>query len=1146
MPILRFALLWLALSVAGTASAALVSPTARPVVFASQSVQVDGTKTLSGYTSSVSMGGGGFGPATAPSSLPTGRGVLASQLAMPALTFANGTTATAVLAQARAWIGPNAPGGTAYQLAQTAGQYASQYGFSSVWFSYSQSVLVGAETTPRTLTWALFVDNHGRGSWGDPKLTTTTPSILYVSYASLTAPAGIPAAWVTNLNGNAGKVVWQLLSPTLQPTTAAQVIDVSGAFDEAVGASATHGSGYQKLVGAVNPSTGNCTAASTVCALLASTGAAFALVDYVYPVMPAYESVNDSYCPGGVGPCQRAIGTYTYTKLLISWCDCTNATLENAGNYSFLLKLTADRHIVDLSLNSQLLQDYSLTKASPSTPFDWTLVQPLLRADAAAMLKAQFPQVIKPTDGSGLIDYASLATPSSVLNTLPGFTQSGNETQDRYWGVSALSAQASPALAVQARCAEDGTTQFAAGYNVGPTRASDSAPAGGFVNLLWGTPASSTPTVPISPFVPFSTGSGSSTCVGFVRLANNNAQYYYTASPGCGPLEQAEGPGYTCPAGSVATTIYDATTSLSTGAPAVCLQGCPSGQPTASQAADGTISYACPDGVTTPQQLSALYVATLGDGAGCNANNGANDAYGWVTGPWSSWNNCGDGALRSRSVVCYDMTTGVAAPGLCGGGQPASSEEGYGGSCTAPPTYGWVINWGNFNSTCSATATRTGTLSCVDSTGVVAPTTALCTGTPPSTTDVEKVYTGCTYAWTAGPWSWTSTCSSAAAGTRSVTCTQSDGTPVADSFCSAAGTKPAATQTGNLTGCTYTWSPGAWGPWTSACSTNATRSRTVSCVQSDGTTVANSYCAAAGQAPATVDVSGNLAGCSYSWNQSGFSACTGGSGTFSYGTWTPASGCGLVTQTRTASCVATAGSATQTQTVTCQRSDGTTVANANCTGTAPASSQACTPTSGYSCGAATTSQAVTLNNGCTYAWVETPWTPAVGSACTGSLVQNRTVTCVNSIGQTVANSNCAAPTPAASQAVADYGGCSYAWTTGAFGTCAAGGTGTWAYGAWAPASGCGNAVAQTRTATCNVTANSSSQTRSIGCQRSDGASVATSYCPAASQPSASQACTPSSGYSCGVSGATAQSVILTNTCTYNWVPSGFGACHVGP
>jgi hypothetical protein len=116
-----------------------------------------------------------------------------------------------------------------------------------------------------------------------------------------------------------------------------------------------------------------------------------------------------------------------------------------------------------------------------------------------------------------------------------------------------------------------------------------------------------------------------------------------------------------------------------------------------------------------------------------------------------------------------------------------------------------------------------------------------------------------------------------------------------------------------------------------------------------------------------------LSTCSYSWHASGFSACTGGTAAWAYSSWTPTCGIGPTTQTRSGSCNGALNSGHATQTVTCVRTDNAVVANSFCTGSAPATSQTCTPTTG--CGVeAILTQKVTLVNKCQAAPVCVPST----------------------------------------------------------------------------------------------------------------------------------------------------------------------------
>lgn len=322
----------------------------------------------------------------------------------------------------------------------------------------------------------------------------------------------------------------------------------------------------------------------------------------------------------------------------------------------------------------------------------------------------------------------------------------------------------------------------------------------------------------------------------------------------------------------------------------------------------------------------------------------------------------------------------------------------------------------------------------------------------------------------------------------------------------------------------YSWYTSGWSSCSNSCG-SGTQSRTVYCRRSDGAQVSDSYCS--GSKPARSQNCQAYNGCTYSWQTGSWGSCTGGSGTWQYSAWTPTSGCGTVTQSRTASCVANANSASRTRSVTCRRSDGTTVADSYCGGGKPASSGACTPTSGFSCGTqGPLSQQATLTNTCRYEWAVGDWS-APSSACSESATQTRSVVCKRSDGTTVADSSCGAPKPPTTQTVVELSGCTYSWDPSGFGPCE-GGTFSWLAGEWSPDMGCGT-VEQTRTVSCAVDAGSGTRAQTVSCRRSDGVQVAEALCDAGSRPATLEACTPDHSI-CTSPPSDRRTVTLNNSC----------------
>ena len=393
---------------------------------------------------------------------------------------------------------------------------------------------------------------------------------------------------------------------------------------------------------------------------------------------------------------------------------------------------------------------------------------------------------------------------------------------------------------------------------------------------------------------------------------------------------------------------------------------------------------------------------------------------------WTSWSStCSTNATRTRSVSCLRSDGSTVPDSSCSGAKPATSET---SSQLGGCGYAWEASaFSTYSSTCSSSATRTRSVVCRRSDNTIVADSS-CSGAKPPTSETSAQYGDCGYTYIVGPWQpWNQTCSASATRYRTITCMRSDNTAVADANCP--GARPQQSETGpNYANCGYKWFAYGWSQYSSACSSTSTRARTVVCQRSDGTNVADSNCASAGPKPTSSETTAIYSGCTYSYD---------------VGEW----------QAWNQACSA---SATRYRTITCTRSDGTAVADANCPGARPQQSET---GPNYA--------------GCGYSYVVGAW-QAWNQACSASATRYRTVTCTRSDGAVVADANCPGARPQQSETGPNYSGCSYDW---------------FAYG-WSQYS-----------SACSST---SSRTRTVICRREDGTNAADSSCNPSARPPSSE------------------------------------------
>lgn len=267
---------------------------------------------------------------------------------------------------------------------------------------------------------------------------------------------------------------------------------------------------------------------------------------------------------------------------------------------------------------------------------------------------------------------------------------------------------------------------------------------------------------------------------------------------------------------------------------------------------------------------------------------------------------CGP-SVRTRSATCLRQDGAAVDGSLCGAQEPLSTP----GEDFSACTFQWTAGGWSTPSACGET-TRTRSVSCVRQDGAPASDAQCPAGTRPSSSEPVMDTSACTYSWQYGAWTKPASCGPVTM-VRTATCVRQDGRTVDDALC-VSPREPLDQQTTDYGACTFRWTPGSWST-PSACGPT-TRTRSVTCTRSDGTTVDADQCDG-GSRPSTSETVTDTSSCQYSWVQT------------AVGEW--------------GACVN--GSQSRAVTAECRRSDGRVAADALCQSARPSSeSRGCTGT----------------------------------------------------------------------------------------------------------------------------------------------------------------------------------------------------------
>lgn len=399
----------------------LTEPTYRYLLYVSHIVAPDATgaeaSKVTAHAAPIATGGGfdasgaqsAFGAQVARMKLPEGVAVPR----MPPLELGTqpeaGYAQDAVLRRANDWVASNA----ATTLAQL-GAWMRERQLSAGHYAFTREVTVASATgaRPRVLYWVALVDGNGRALYGKPVLTDTDPIFLHVTYVSLAVADGLPAGWKFD---EGGRLSWQLLNRQFEPQGSAVWRDVNGAFDAPADAEDPQ-AGVRCLVDERNP--GCVDAGVSVRRLMADTGAAAALVDYVHAVEPKYGPVQSCQLADGTeADCEQAEAAFRYTER--TW-SCSGLT--NRGFLGFRLAMRASRYLAapgEPLTPFRLVAEQVREALSPTEPFDKFVARSALgTANPDSVLISPLPQELSLMSRADA-NFMKMVTDVSALQTVP-------------------------------------------------------------------------------------------------------------------------------------------------------------------------------------------------------------------------------------------------------------------------------------------------------------------------------------------------------------------------------------------------------------------------------------------------------------------------------------------------------------------------------------------------------------------------------------------------------------------------------------------------------------------------------------------------------------------------------------------------------
>jgi hypothetical protein len=273
------------------------------------------------------------------------------------------------------------------------------------------------------VSFSFFLDQTGQITTSGGTATASNLQYLYIKYFSQAMQPNVPPP-VTQYYPYAGQLEYQMLDANMQPLSAMQYVNVSGAYDAADNGDPSIQAAVTCIANNSNP--GCSASAPDARALSMGVGGnnSATIIDYAAQVDVDYSSVSTS----GTSSTNVMNWALQETSRTLTYPDCGFAILNNQGNYAMLIDSKTNRYL-DMNNSINLINSATGQLQTTTTPFNVQKNQ-----NPVSEVGSDDTSVLDPTgNNQGLIPLSEIQ-PQDILQLAP-LTVVGSPPPSPYYAI---------------------------------------------------------------------------------------------------------------------------------------------------------------------------------------------------------------------------------------------------------------------------------------------------------------------------------------------------------------------------------------------------------------------------------------------------------------------------------------------------------------------------------------------------------------------------------------------------------------------------------------------------------------------------------------------------------------------------------------